>query len=74
VACGAAPVGSSIGELLLVASEKGLLQDFDLPLDERGSAFQLRAWAALRALPLRHHLHRQRQQPQHDRDPRATAS
>ncbi len=84
-------VGSPIGELLLVASEKGLLQvflpsskgvpacgeerydanahclpaarrqlhdffagslqDFDLPLDERGSAFQLRVWAALRDIP-----------------------
>lgn len=84
-------VGSPIGELLLVASGKGLLQvflptskgvpacgeerydpnahclpearrqlhdffagslqDFDLPLDERGSAFQLRVWAALRAIP-----------------------
>ena len=82
---------STIGELLLVASETGLvqiflptskgvpsssderhdpaahclpaartqlhaffageLQDFDLPLDERGSSFQLRVWAALRDLP-----------------------
>ncbi len=29
----------------------GDLQEFDLPLDERGSAFQLRVWAALRTIP-----------------------
>jgi len=84
-------VVSPIGELLLVASERGLvqvflpsskgvpatteirhdpnahclpdartqlhdffagaLQDFALPLDEKGSAFQLRVWAALRDIP-----------------------
>jgi methylated-DNA-[protein]-cysteine S-methyltransferase len=84
-------VGTPIGEMLLVASERGLvqthlpeskgvprttderydagalclpaareqlhayfageLQDFDLPLDERGSSFQLRVWAALRDIP-----------------------
>jgi methylated-DNA-[protein]-cysteine S-methyltransferase len=84
-------VTSPLGELLLVASEKGLVQvflpsskgvpasaeerhdpsaytlpqareqlhafftgeltSFDLPLDERGSAFQLRVWAALREIP-----------------------
>ena len=84
-------VTSPIGELLLVASERGLVQtflpsskgvpatseerhdpgahclpaarsqlhayfagelrDFDLPLDENGSAFQLRVWAALRDIP-----------------------
>jgi methylated-DNA-[protein]-cysteine S-methyltransferase len=84
-------VGTPIGEMLLVASEQGLvqthlpeskgvpwttderydagayclpaareqlhaylageLQDFDLPLDERGSSFQLRVWAALREIP-----------------------
>ena len=84
-------VGTPIGEMLLVASEKGLvqthlpeskgvpwstderydatafclpsareqlhayiageLQEFDLPLDERGSDFQLRVWAALRTIP-----------------------
>ncbi len=86
-----ATVPSPLGELLLVASEQGLvqvhlpeskgvpattdvphdpaahclpeartqlhaylggeLQDLDLPLDERGSAFQLRVWAALRTVP-----------------------
>jgi len=84
-------VPSPIGELLLVASPKGLvqvflpsskgvpassdephdptafclpearrqlhdffegsLQEFDLPLDERGSVFQLAVWAALRQIP-----------------------
>ncbi|MCW2674361.1 MAG: cysteine methyltransferase [Frankiales bacterium] len=84
-------MGTPIGEMLLVASEQGLvqthlpeskgvpwttderydagayclpaareqlhaylageLQDFDLPLDERGSSFQLRVWAALREIP-----------------------
>jgi methylated-DNA-[protein]-cysteine S-methyltransferase len=29
----------------------GTLRDFDLPLDERGSDFQLRVWAALREIP-----------------------
>lgn len=29
----------------------GELQAFDLPLDERGSAFQRRVWAALREVP-----------------------
>ncbi|MGB8651772.1 MAG: methylated-DNA--[protein]-cysteine S-methyltransferase [Mycobacteriales bacterium] len=29
----------------------GRLQDFDLPLDEKGSPFQLRVWAALRTIP-----------------------
>jgi methylated-DNA-[protein]-cysteine S-methyltransferase len=29
----------------------GELQEFDLPLDEKGSAFQLSVWAALRAIP-----------------------
>lgn len=29
----------------------GTLQDFDLPLDEKGSAFQLRVWEALRQIP-----------------------
>jgi methylated-DNA-[protein]-cysteine S-methyltransferase len=29
----------------------GELQDFDLPLDERGSPFQLRVWSALRDIP-----------------------
>ena len=86
-----ATVATPIGEMLLVASEKGLVQthlpeskgvpwttdermdagahclpaaraqlhayfagelrDFDLPLDERGSDFQLRVWAALRDIP-----------------------
>ncbi len=86
-----ATVATPIGEMLVVASERGLvqthlpeskgvpwstderydpdafclpearaqlhayfageLQDFDLPLDERGSDFQLRVWAALREIP-----------------------
>ena len=86
-----ATVATPIGELLVVASERGLvqthlpeskgvpwttdermdagahclpaaraqlhayfageLQEFDLPLDERGSDFQLRVWAALRDIP-----------------------
>ena len=86
-----ATVTTPIGEMLLVASEKGLVQvhlpeskgvpwstderydagahclpearaqlhayavgelrEFDLPLDERGSDFQLRVWAALRRIP-----------------------
>lgn len=29
----------------------GELQDFELPLDERGSTFQLRVWTALREIP-----------------------
>jgi len=29
----------------------GTLQEFDLPLDERGSAFQRSVWAALREIP-----------------------
>lgn len=29
----------------------GSLQEFDLPLDEKGSSFQLRVWAALREIP-----------------------
>jgi methylated-DNA-[protein]-cysteine S-methyltransferase len=29
----------------------GTLQEFDLPLDEHGSAFQLAVWAALRQIP-----------------------
>ena len=29
----------------------GSLQSFDLPLDEKGSPFQLRVWAALREIP-----------------------
>ncbi len=29
----------------------GSLREFDLPLDERGSPFQLRVWAALREIP-----------------------
>lgn len=29
----------------------GELRDFDLPLDERGSCFQLRVWSALRSIP-----------------------
>jgi methylated-DNA-[protein]-cysteine S-methyltransferase len=32
-------------------SADGWLQSFDLPLDEKGSAFQLRVWAALREIP-----------------------
>ena len=35
----------------LHAYAAGELQDFDLPLDERGSAFQLSVWAALRTIP-----------------------
>ena len=86
-----ATVPTALGELLVLASEKGLvevylptskgvpattevrhdpgahclpearaqlhayatgdLQEFSLPLDERGSAFQLRVWAALRTIP-----------------------
>jgi methylated-DNA-[protein]-cysteine S-methyltransferase len=86
-----ATVATPIGEMLVVASEQGLvqthlpeskgvpwstderydagahclpearaqlhayfageLQDFDLPLDERGSSFQLRVWEALRTIP-----------------------
>ncbi len=91
--CGlrSATVASPMGELLLLASEQGLvevflpaskgvpattdvphdpaahclpearaqlhayvageLQEFDLPLDERGSDFQLKVWAALREIP-----------------------
>jgi methylated-DNA-[protein]-cysteine S-methyltransferase len=86
-----ATVATPIGEMLLVASETGLVQthlpeskgvpwttderydagahclpaareqlhayfagelrEFDLPLDERGSSFQLRVWEALRTIP-----------------------
>jgi methylated-DNA-[protein]-cysteine S-methyltransferase len=52
-ACGPAPSTGLLAEAVrqLSAYFAGRLRVFDLPLDPRGTPFQLSVWAALRAIP-----------------------